>query len=300
MEINAHQWAWQVRYAGPDGKFNTPDDVVTLNEVYLPKDAPGLFQVASIDVIHSFNVPNMRMKVDAVPGTINRMWFTPAVPGDYEIGCAQHCGANHYKMQGMLHVVEPGSLSAVAGRRLRQLAAGIRPPGHRGPLGLGLGRAREGEMIAEEQVDLELAEALQPIHHQPNTFFRKYIWSLDHKVIAKQYLWAGLIFLLVGGTLAMLIRWQWAFPGRPVPVLGPDLPPRLRRGDRPRPVHAGVHHARADHDLLRHHADPDRRVRQLLHPADDRRAGHGVPLAQRALLLGVRPRSVPGGGLVLR
>jgi cytochrome c oxidase subunit 1 len=78
-------------------------------------------------------------------------------------------------------------------------------------------------MIAEEQLDreaLELAEALQPIHHEPETFFRKYIWSLDHKVIAKQYLWAGLIFLLVGGTLAMLIRWQWAFPGRPVPVLG--------------------------------------------------------------------------------
>jgi cytochrome c oxidase subunit I len=78
-------------------------------------------------------------------------------------------------------------------------------------------------MIAEEQLDrqaLENAEALQPIHHPPTTFFKKYIWSLDHKVIAKQYLWSGLVFLLVGGTLAMLIRWQWAFPGRPVPVLG--------------------------------------------------------------------------------
>ena len=78
-------------------------------------------------------------------------------------------------------------------------------------------------MIAEEHLDketLEIAEALQPIHHPPETFFRKYLWSLDHKVIAKQYLWAGLIFLLVGGTLAMLIRWQWAFPGQPVPVLG--------------------------------------------------------------------------------
>ena len=100
VEINAHQWAWQVRYAGTGREFNTPDDVVTLNEVVLPRDAPALFQVASTDVLHSFNVPNMRMKVDAVPGTINRMWFTPAVLGDYEIGCAQHCGANHYKMRG--------------------------------------------------------------------------------------------------------------------------------------------------------------------------------------------------------
>lgn len=107
VEVNAHQWAWSIRYAGPDGKFNTADDVVTLNEVVLPVDAPALFQVASTDVLHSFNVPNMRMKVDAVPGTINPMWFTPAKVGDYEIGCAQHCGANHYKMQGMVHVVEP-------------------------------------------------------------------------------------------------------------------------------------------------------------------------------------------------
>jgi cytochrome c oxidase subunit I len=78
-------------------------------------------------------------------------------------------------------------------------------------------------MIAEEQLEREALEALQPIHHQPETFFRKYIWSLDHKVIAKQYLWAGLIFFLVGGTLAMLIRWQWAYPGQPVPVLGKIL-----------------------------------------------------------------------------
>jgi cytochrome c oxidase subunit 1 len=64
-------------------------------------------------------------------------------------------------------------------------------------------------------------ELVQPIHPEPTTFFRKYLWSLDHKVIAKQYLWTGLIFLLIGGTLAMLIRWQWAYPGEAVPLLGP-------------------------------------------------------------------------------
>jgi cytochrome c oxidase subunit 2 len=106
IEINAHQWAWSVRYAGPDGVFNTADDVVTLNDVVLPRDAPALFQVASTDVLHGFNVPSMRMKVDAVPGTVNRMWFTPAENGDFEIGCAQHCGANHYKMRGTVHVVD--------------------------------------------------------------------------------------------------------------------------------------------------------------------------------------------------
>jgi cytochrome c oxidase subunit 1 len=63
-------------------------------------------------------------------------------------------------------------------------------------------------------------EAAQPIHHAPTSFWKKYVFSIDHKVIAQQFLWAGLVFLLVGGFLAMLIRWQWAFPGRPVPVIG--------------------------------------------------------------------------------
>ena len=55
------------------------------------------------------------------------------------------------------------------------------------------------------------------IHPAPTSFFRKYLWSTDHKVIAKQFLWAGLIFLAIGGTLAMMIRWQWAYPGAKVP-----------------------------------------------------------------------------------
>jgi cytochrome c oxidase subunit I len=79
-------------------------------------------------------------------------------------------------------------------------------------------------MTAQEAaLNLQTLEALQPIHPPPTTFFRKYIWSLDHKMIAKQYLWAGLAFLFVGGTLAMMIRWQWAFPGQPMPILGPTV-----------------------------------------------------------------------------
>src|SRR6516164_7619671 len=58
------------------------------------------------------------------------------------------------------------------------------------------------------------------VHPAPTTFIRKYVFSTDHKVIAKQFLFAGLIFLAVGGALAMMIRWQWAYPGTPVPVFG--------------------------------------------------------------------------------
>src|SRR6188508_1699590 len=67
---------------------------------------------------------------------------------------------------------------------------------------------------------------IQPIHPEPTSFWSKHIFSIDHKVIAKQFLFAGLFFLAFGGTEAMLIRWQWAFPGQPVPVLGPLLFPQ--------------------------------------------------------------------------
>ncbi len=61
---------------------------------------------------------------------------------------------------------------------------------------------------------------LQPIHPEPTVFLRRYVFSTDHKMIAKQFLWAGLLFLLFGGLLAMLIRWQWAYPGQKVPIIG--------------------------------------------------------------------------------
>src|SRR5262245_7202682 len=60
----------------------------------------------------------------------------------------------------------------------------------------------------------------QHIHPETTSFLRKYVFSTDHKVIAKQFIWLGLMFLLVGGTMATMIRWQLANPGQPFPVLG--------------------------------------------------------------------------------
>ncbi|MHB1844248.1 MAG: cytochrome c oxidase subunit II [Deltaproteobacteria bacterium] len=105
IEVNAHQWAWQGRYAGPDGKFGTPDDIVTLNDFRVPVGKPVLVQLVSTDVIHSLYLPNFRVKQDAMPGMVNKLWFRPTEPGEYEIGCAQHCGVNHYKMRALLTVL---------------------------------------------------------------------------------------------------------------------------------------------------------------------------------------------------
>jgi cytochrome c oxidase subunit 1 len=67
-------------------------------------------------------------------------------------------------------------------------------------------------------VEIRIAMDLQPIHPEPTSFLRKWVFSTDHKVIARQFLWTGLIFLFIGGMLAMSIRWQWGFPGQPLPL----------------------------------------------------------------------------------
>ena len=117
IEVNAHQWAWDFRYAGEDGKFNTADDPLSLNELVVPADTPITLQLGSVDVIHSVYLPNFRVKIDAVPGAISRLWFHPVKAGDYEIACAQHCGVNHYKMKALLRVVPKEEFKRWAARQ---------------------------------------------------------------------------------------------------------------------------------------------------------------------------------------
>jgi cytochrome c oxidase subunit 2 len=107
IEVQAHQWAWAARYPGADGEFNTADDLLTTNDIRVPVGAPVLLQLASVDVIHSFNLPNFRVKRDVVPGEITKLTFEAKREGEYVISCAQHCGPNHYKMRGVLTVLPP-------------------------------------------------------------------------------------------------------------------------------------------------------------------------------------------------
>ena len=128
VEVTGQQWAWSFRYPGADGQFETADDIVTLNELRVPLNRPVYLQLTSKDVVHSFYLPNFRNKIDVIPGTITRMWFQPQETGVFEIACAQHCGAWHYKMRGELAVMEEGpfvawSARAAADTALRASAA---------------------------------------------------------------------------------------------------------------------------------------------------------------------------------
>ena len=75
IEVLAEQFAWNIRYPGPDGAFGTGDDLTTINQLHVPAGEPVLIHLTSKDVIHSFFVPQLRIKQDAVPGLDGRLWF---------------------------------------------------------------------------------------------------------------------------------------------------------------------------------------------------------------------------------
>jgi cytochrome c oxidase subunit 2 len=84
----------------PDAK----DDIVTINQLNLPVNRPVLVHLASMDVIHSFGLYEMRVKQDAIPGLDIPVWFIPNRVGQYEIACSQLCGLGHYRMRGFVNI----------------------------------------------------------------------------------------------------------------------------------------------------------------------------------------------------
>ena len=104
VEVYGQQWGWNFRYPGADGKFGTRDDIVTFNNLHIPANRPVMVRMQSSDVIHSFYLPNFRIKQDVVPGMTTQLWFQAKETGVFDIGCAQHCGANHYKMHATLTI----------------------------------------------------------------------------------------------------------------------------------------------------------------------------------------------------
>jgi cytochrome c oxidase subunit 2 len=127
VEITGQQFTWNVRYAGPDGKWGetrpelvsassgnplglnprdpaSKDDVVS-PVMYVPVGREVELLIRTQDVTHSFYVRELRLKQDAVPGMVIHMHFNATIPGEYEIACAELCGLGHYKMRTFLNVV---------------------------------------------------------------------------------------------------------------------------------------------------------------------------------------------------
>ncbi len=105
-QVTGRQFNWLVRYPGVDGKFGTTDDLHVINNLHIVKDQAVLIDLKSQDVLHSFFLPQIRLKQDAVPGMTIPVWFDVDTPGTYELVCAELCGWGHYKMRGLLTVHE--------------------------------------------------------------------------------------------------------------------------------------------------------------------------------------------------
>ena len=125
VRVVAEQFAWNIHYPGPDGKFgrtdialvsadnpigldrrdpNAKDDITTINQLNLPINRPVLVHLSSKDVIHSFGLYEMRVKQDAIPGMTIPVWFIPNRIGEYEIACSQLCGLGHFRMRGFITI----------------------------------------------------------------------------------------------------------------------------------------------------------------------------------------------------
>jgi cytochrome c oxidase subunit 2 len=107
IRVQAEQWLWHFKYAGPDGVFGTDDDITVENAFHIPVDQPVEFQVTSQDVIHGFYIPDLRINQDAVPGLTSTIWVQANKLGTYDVRCTQFCGTNHYQMKGQITVDTP-------------------------------------------------------------------------------------------------------------------------------------------------------------------------------------------------
>ena len=134
VEITAEQFAWNIRYPGPDGRFDTADDVVTLNQLHIPVGRAVVVTLRSKDVIHSFFLPEFRVKQDAVPGMSTRIWFDGQRAGHWEIACAELCGLGHYRMKGFITVESQEEFDKFLATEAAQ-AAPSAPPAAGPPVG---------------------------------------------------------------------------------------------------------------------------------------------------------------------
>ncbi|MFQ5688917.1 MAG: cytochrome c oxidase subunit II [Gemmatimonadota bacterium] len=115
--VKAKQFEWNVTYPGADGELGTDDDFHLRNQFHIPAGEPVIVQLESEDVIHSFFIPDLRVKQDAVPGMKIRIWFQALRPGEMEIGCAELCGLGHYRMRARVVIHEAGEYEAWTAQR---------------------------------------------------------------------------------------------------------------------------------------------------------------------------------------
>lgn len=127
MRVVAKQFEWNVTYPGRDGRLDTDDDFVVRNQLHMPVDRAVRIELGSEDVIHSFFLPDFRVKQDAVPGMVIPVWFEANRAGQYPWACAELCGLGHYRMRASVTVHEAGEFERWQASEATPAAARIAP-----------------------------------------------------------------------------------------------------------------------------------------------------------------------------
>lgn len=109
VKVTGQQWSWTFEYP-EQGGFSS-------NELYLPIDQPILLEMEAADVIHSFWVPEFRVKQDLVPGHTTVLRITPTELGEYRVVCAEICGGAHSQMIAPVKVMETAAFESWAEER---------------------------------------------------------------------------------------------------------------------------------------------------------------------------------------
>ena len=147
VEATGMQFAWYFRYPGKDARFgNTRLDLVAPGEgnplgldsgdpssaddlvrsqLTLPVGREVDLTLRAQDVIHGFNIPELRLKQNAIPGETVHIHFTPTTPGTYAILCTQLCGSGHYRMQSTLQVLTQPDFNAWLAQQEATQSSGV-------------------------------------------------------------------------------------------------------------------------------------------------------------------------------
>jgi cytochrome c oxidase subunit 2 len=100
IKVTGQQWFWTFEYE---------DGTKTIGDLYVESGKAYQFEIYSKDVIHSFNIHDYVVLMDAVPGRVTTVWFAPMEVGQHDIQCREYCGLIHYNMRGTLHIEEPSA-----------------------------------------------------------------------------------------------------------------------------------------------------------------------------------------------
>lgn len=104
-EVTARQFEWRIRYPAPGKPLQLkpqPDDLYAVNDLHAPIGRPVMINLRSEDVQHSFFLPHLRIKQDAIPGQVIPIWFQAEKQGKFDLTCAELCGWGHFKMRAQL------------------------------------------------------------------------------------------------------------------------------------------------------------------------------------------------------